>query len=436
MNLEGTGQKRGRSVLIEGVRVDERIVDIAIDGCGEIVALGEGAGREFRGEAELVLEGNGDIAIPAFVNAHTHAAMTLLRGYADDMELHRWLTEKIWPLEARLTGEDVYHGTRLACLEMIRSGTVAFNDMYFFMKDAARAVVEMGLKAVLAYGFIDLFDESRREKEISATEEFCRWVKSLGEPRLKAAIGPHAPYTVSKEAMEWLARFASEERLLIHIHLSETEREVLDCERMHGLRPPALLDRLGLLGPSTIAAHCCWLDRAECELLGRRGVHVAHCPASNMKLAVGRAMPYHWLRESKVNVSLGTDGCASNNSLDMMKEMKFAALLQKFFWGSQTLLPAREALEIATACGALALRCGTGRLVPGGPADLVLIDRRSVCNTPLHNHSSNLVYSCGAGAVKTVLCNGRILMQDRCVPGEEEIRREAERAAEELLSRG
>jgi 5-methylthioadenosine/S-adenosylhomocysteine deaminase len=423
------------SLLITDVFLGDRTVDIAVDETGTIAAIGEGIRGAWKGTVEYVIAGEGNRAYPGFVNTHTHAAMTLLRGYADDLPLHTWLSDQIWPLEAHLTGEDVYWGTRLASLEMIRSGTTAFNDMYFFMEDAARAVADSGIKAVLSYGFIDLFNEEKREREIQATEAFVRKVQALANPRIRASVGPHAIYTVSAEGLSWLAEFSSREEIRIHVHLSETEKEVQDSLRQFGIRPPQRLDECGLLTPRTVAAHCCWLSRSDCALLAERGVHVSLNPASNMKLAVNRAAPYHWFRELGVPVTLGTDGAASNNNLDLIEEMKFAALSQKFYWNSQTLLPADEAVEMATGAGARALGLGSGRLEEGAPADIVLIKRTAVCNTPLHRPNSNLVYACNGSAVDTVICNGQVLMCDRVIPGEEEIIQKSAHAAEALVRR-
>ncbi len=421
------------SVLIAGVTVNGSTVDIAIDEEGMIADIGKDARKTI--DADIIIDGSDRVAIPGLVNTHTHAAMTLLRGYADDMPLAEWLSEKIWPLEAHLSGDDVYAGTKLACLEMIKSGTVAFNDMYFFMERAADAVDEMGLRATLAYGFIDLGMEEKREAEIRATEALVAHVKARKNPRIQAAVGPHSVYTVSPEGLSWCAEFAEEQGIAVHVHLSETEKEVTDCIEAFGKRPAVHLDECGCLTPRTVAAHCCWLDEAECRLLGARGVHASHNPASNMKLAVNRAMPYHWLKASGANVCLGTDGCASNNSLDLMEEMKFAALLQKFAWNSQTLLPAGEAVAMATSAGARALGTGPGTLTAGAPADIVLLDARAACNIPLHNTDSNTVYACNGGAVMTVLCQGRVLMHERTVPGEEEIVRGAAAAAQALVGR-
>ncbi|MCU0632682.1 MAG: amidohydrolase family protein [Methanolinea sp.] len=426
---------QGGSLLIERVMVGGRLQDIFIDEAGTIASVGEGIARTCRGEADACIDGDGDLALPGLVNTHTHAAMTLLRGYADDMPLQEWLTQKIWPLEAHLTGEEVYWGTKLACLEMIRSGTVAFNDMYFFMEDAAKAVDEMGLCAVLSYGFIDLFSDEKREAECRATERVVSSIQAMQNPRIRAAVGPHAVYTVSQEGLRWLSGFAGEKKIGIHVHLSETEKEVQDAVSQWKKRPVTILDECGILTPRTVAAHCCWLDNDECRLLAQRGVHVSHNPASNMKLATGRAMPYHWLKEAGASVTLGTDGCASNNNLDLFEEMKTAALLQKYAWNSQTLLPAEEALSMATSAGSQALGFGRGVIAPGEPAHLVLVDSRAVCNTPLHHISSNLVYSCSGSAVKTTICQGKVLMKDRVVPEEEEILKGASRAAAALVKR-
>lgn len=428
-------ERRG-SILIENVLTLQGRQDIFIGSTGTIEAAGEGIGRTFRSDAEYRIAGADLLAIPGLVNTHTHAAMSLLRGYADDLPLQTWLSEKIWPLEALLTGDDVYWGTRLACLEMIRSGTTAFADMYFFMEDAARAVAESGMKAVLAYGFIDLSDPERREREMKATEQVIAAIRRMENPKIQPGVGPHAVYTVSEEGLRWCAGLSAREGIPLQIHLAETEQELSDAVHRHGRRPVQILDDCGILAPRTLAGHCCWLDRAECALLGMRGVHVSYNPVSNMKLAVGCAMPYPWLREAGVNVALGTDGCASNNNLDLFEEMKTAALLQKFSWKSQTLLPAPEALTMATSAGARALGLGNGIIGPGEPADIILIDCTAVCNTPMHNPASNLVYSCSGSAVRTVICQGEILMQDRFIPWEEEVIRGASAAAADLVRRG
>jgi 5-methylthioadenosine/S-adenosylhomocysteine deaminase len=430
-DLFETNQK----ILIAGTRVGGKTADIFIDETGTITAIGENIRKQHREDADIVMDGSGTIALPGLVNTHTHAAMSLLRGYADDMILQDWLSQKIWPLEAHLTPADVYWGTKLACLEMIKSGTTAFNDMYFMMDQAAKAVDEAGIRATLSYGFIDLFSAEKREAECKATESLVAHISSLNNPRIKVAVGPHAPYTVSPEGLKWCAGFAKEQKIGIHIHLSETEKEVNDCVAQHGKRPAALLDECGILTPRTVAAHCCWLDEAECKLLGTRGVSPSHNPASNMKLATNRAMPYHWLMAAGANPCLGTDGCASNNNLDMFEEAKTAALLQKFFWNNPTLMPAHEALAMASTNGAKALGLPTGNLAAGSPADIILVRMQEPCNIPLHNATSNLVYACNGACVDTTICNGRVLMHNREVPGEEAVLAGAAKAARDLVGR-
>jgi 5-methylthioadenosine/S-adenosylhomocysteine deaminase len=422
-------------ILILATTLGTGTRDIYIGGDGLIEYVGTGGKARYGRDATVTLDGRNRLVLPGLVNTHTHAAMTLLRGFADDMPLQEWLSQKIWPLEAHLTGEDVYRGTRLACLEMIRSGTTAFNDMYFHMEDAARAVSEAGIRATLAYGFLDMGDSAKREKECRAAEALVHHVKGLRNPRIRAAVGPHAVYTVSPEGLGWCAEFARDQGIGIHVHLAETEQEVRECVAARGVRPAEHLDRCGCLTPRTVAAHCCWLDREECGLLAERGTAASHNPTSNMKLAVGRAMPYHWMREAGTRVTLGTDGSASNNSLDMFGAMKDAALLQKFFWNQQTLLPAVEALAMATEAGAGALGIGPGRIEAGAPADLILVSTHTADLIPLHHPASNLVYACTGGSVQTVICDGRVLMHDRVVPGEEEVLEGAAKAARELVGR-
>ncbi|HOT94632.1 MAG TPA: amidohydrolase family protein [Methanoregulaceae archaeon] len=420
-------------ILVQNVRHQDRPVDLVIADDGTIAAIGPGTGREH--EYEHVIEGRGRLLLPGLANTHTHAAMTLLRGFADDMLLQPWLAERIWPLEAHLQPDDVYWGTRLACLEMIMSGTVAFNDMYFFMEEAARAVVEAGLRGVLSYGFIDLGDAGKRERECRATESFIDHVSRMAHPRITACVGPHAVYTVSFEGLSWCGEYARERGLGVHVHLAETRSEVEEAIAATGRRPVTTLDEAGLLGPRTVAAHGCWLDDDECRLLAARGATVSHNPASNMKLSTGRAMPYPALRAAGARVALGTDGCASNNNLDLFEEMKIAALLQKFAWNDPTTLPAREALALATVHGHRALGLGGGLLEPGAPADLILVETHIPSTTPLFEVASSAVYACSGCAVTTTICDGRVLMHERFVPGSEEVLVNAARSAHLLVER-
>ncbi|MDQ7823119.1 MAG: amidohydrolase [Candidatus Eremiobacteraeota bacterium] len=400
------------------------IRNAAVNGTTQDIYLKEGLiskiGTLQSFDADEVLDAQGKIALPSFFNTHTHAAMTLLRGYADDMFLQEWLEKKIWPAEARLSEEDVYWGARLACLEMIKSGTTFFNDMYWFWQGTARAVTEMGLRAALSIVMIDMGDTLKAREQFRLNEEFLAMSTTL-DPKILCVLGPHAIYTVSEESLRWCADFSEKNSLMVHIHLSETEKEVIDCLNAHGKRPVEYLHSLGLLTPRTIIAHAVWVNDYEISLMSEHGVKVAHNPVSNMKLAVGSAMPYGKLKKAGVTVSLGTDGCSSNNNLDMMESMKFACLLQKFHSSDCCILPAKEAFTMATESGAKAFGLKAGVLDEGSLGDLILLDDHRADMTPGHNIFSDIAYSASSAAVDTVVCDGKILMRDGIVPGEDEI---------------
>jgi 5-methylthioadenosine/S-adenosylhomocysteine deaminase len=409
------------SLLIRDVLLGGKKTNIHVEG-SRIACIG------VKAKAEHVIDGSGKAAMPGFVNTHTHAAMTLLRGYADDMALQVWLERKIWPLEAKMTRDDVYWGTKLACLEMIRSGTTCFNDMYWHLEGAVKATEESGIRGVLSSVFIDMFGQDNSTKQRREAESQMREIKAGSRVRL--ALGPHAIYTVTEESLKWVKEYADRHNALIHFHLSETRKEVDDCIKAHGMRPVEYLNDIGFLGPNLVCAHCVWVDDKEIALLAKSGVKVAHCPTSNMKLSVGGAMRYAALKKAGVTVSLGTDGCASNNSLDMFGAMKTAAILSKFDSNDPTLMPASDAYNMGTLEGARTLGLDVGRIQEGALADIVLIDLRRPQMTPLHNLTSNLVYSATGGCVDTVVCDGKVLMMDGKVDGEERILEAAsERAA-------
>ncbi len=416
------------SLLIKHVQIDGEITDIRIRDT-QIDAVGSSLTPE---REEEILDGTNKAAVYGFVNGHTHAAMTLLRGFADDMELKPWLEKKIWPAEAELTEEDVYVGTRLACLEMIRTGTTLFNDMYWHLPGAVRAVTSMGLRAVLSAVFIDLFDATKRKEQI---EENLRFIEAFDKQNslVQIALGPHAIYTVSREALKWIGAFSEKHDLLVHIHLSETAKEVEDCLQAHGKRPVTYLKETGLLSDRLFAAHCNYLDEGEMDLLAETGVHLIHNPVSNLKLTVGpRVFPYKALSERGVSILFGTDGCSSNNNLDMLETAKFAALFQKWQSNDPTLLPAAQALRHLTEEGYRAFRVGNGIIAPGEPADIVLIDLDQPANVPLYHLDSNLIYAVNGQAVNTTICNGKILMRDGIIPGAEQIIEEARQVAEKF----
>jgi 5-methylthioadenosine/S-adenosylhomocysteine deaminase len=415
------------SILIKDVLLDGKETSIYIEE-NRIVEIGAMV------EADLVIDGRDKAALPGMVNTHTHSAMTLLRGYADDLKLQEWLEGEIWPLEAKLTEKDVYWGSMLACLEMIKTGTTCFNDMYWHMRGTARAVDEMGLRAVLAESFIDLFREDMAEEMKEKTMDFVNYVKRTKNDRIIPALGPHAVYTVSKESLEWLREFAEDEDLLIHFHLAETEKENKDCKEMYGKRPVEFLDSIDFLSGRVIAAHSIWLDRREIEILAKKGVSISHNPTSNLKLASG-IMPYPEMKRADINVSLGTDGCASNNNLDMFEGMKIAAIAQKGFWMDPTLMPADVALRIATDGGGRALGLRIGEITEGMLADIILIDLKRPELTPGHDLVADIVYSTNGSCVDTTICNGIILMRDRVVAREGEILTRLRSIKKDILSR-
>ena len=402
------------SVLIRNVSLKGEAVDVLIRG-----NRFDSIGGPVDFVADVTIDGSGKAILPSFHNAHTHAAMTLLRGYADDMDLHTWLTDHIWPFEARLNEDDIYWGAKLACLEMIKSGTTFFADMYWHWKGTARAVEEMGLRAALSAAFFDFEDPQR-------AEAMKRQVMALHEDsgryseRITFILGPHAIYTVSSESLRWLSEYADRHNLLIHTHLSETRKEVDDCLARHGRRPVEYLHELGLLGPRLSLAHAVWMTEDEMALLAAHGVRVVHCPVSNMKLASGQ-FDYAGMRRHGVDVALGTDGCSSNNTLDMMAEMKTASLLAKVSAMDPTVLPAAEALDAATINGARMYGLDSGRIARGLLADCILVDLDHLRMVPGHNLVSNLVYSANSACVDTTICNGRVLMTGGRVDGEEEI---------------
>lgn len=367
---------------------------------------------------DQVLDADGAILAPPLVNGHTHAAMTLFRGHGDDLPLMRWLQEAIWPVEAKLTDEDVYWGTRLACLEMIRSGTTSFWDMYWEPAAVARAVEDAGIRATVGPPMIDPNSADGlggRDRTIVGQLEH---LAGCG-PRIRAAVSPHSIYTVSTQGLEFAVSLAREHDLPIQIHLSETKPEVDDCVAKFGVRPAFYLDSVGMLGEKTVLAHGVYLDRSELELIAERGVTVVTNPVANMKLAVGGVFPYPTARRAGVRIGLGTDGAGSNNSLDLLSDLKTFALAQRHQTADAEAIPVEEAW--ATATGRRSpLLADPDPLQPGKPADLLLLDRDSH-ELALGDLTSNLVYTATGSVVKTTVVDGQVLMKDRQVEGYEEI---------------
>lgn len=402
-----------------GARSGVRAVD------GVITEMGPGVVAR---PGDEVIDARGMHLVESLVNGHTHAAMTLLRSYGDDLPLMVWLQTRIWPAEGRLEPADSYWGTRLACLEMIRSGTTHFVDMYWHAPEVARAVEDAGLRATVC---TPLFDGGVA-KGMAALEDDALESLELLAPfskRITPCLGPHSVYAVSEASLQWVGATAIERGVGIHMHLAETRREVEDCVSTTGSRPLELADRCGLLSPSTVLAHGCWLEPDELTVVAERGATIVANPVSNLKLAVGRIFPYLEAAATGVSLGLGTDGPASNNSLDMFGEMKMFALTQKFVTDDAATLPAAETWAIAT--GQRSPLLGGTRLAPGGPADFLLV-RGDLPEVATGAFEANLVYSATGAVVDTTVVAGRVLMQGREVAGADEVVAEARTRAARL----
>jgi 5-methylthioadenosine/S-adenosylhomocysteine deaminase len=409
--------------------------DVLIDReTGDITAVGD-PGEVPAGDDEL--DASGGLVIPGLVNAHIHIAMTLLRGYADDKPLDRWLREDIWPVEAELTPEDVRAGAELGLLEMIRSGTTAFSEMYFHVGAIADAVENAGLRAVLGHTGITVGkDEEAAHEDMQRSLDVARELDGRAEGRIGTTFQAHSLTTVGPEYLrEYVAR-ANEAGMAIHAHANETEAEVEPIVEEHGVRPLELADTVGLPGPDTFLAHCVHVDEAEIDLLAETKTGVVHCPASNMKLASGMA-PVRAMLDADVRVGLGTDGAASNNDLDMFDEMRDAAMVGKLAAEDASAMAAGTVLDVATRGGADLLGIDAGRIEAGANADLAVLDLDRPHLTPAHDLVSHLVYAARGSDVRHTVCDGTVLMRDREVVTLDEtaVRERAAERARELVGR-
>jgi 5-methylthioadenosine/S-adenosylhomocysteine deaminase len=385
--------------------------------------------------AETVIDADGRLVMPGLVNTHTHSAMTLLRSYADDLPLMDWLQNEIWPVEGHLSAEDVYWGTALAAVEMLKSGTTTCSDMYFFMSDAARAYSDVGIRAVVAPGLFSFSDEP--DRRLAEAAAFCREWQGAAGGRITTMLAPHAPYTVDADYMGRILETAADLGIPIHTHVSETKGEVEDSYAQHGMSPVRYLEKLGVLGHEhLLAAHCVHLNEEDISILGERHVAVAHNPQCNMKLGNGVA-PVVELAAAGATVGLATDGVASNNNLNLWEEMRMAAFLQKGHYHDTTRLPAATALEMGTRRGAAALALGkqTGSIEVGKQADLIFVDLQQPQFQPIHDITANLVYSAYGSEVSRVLVAGTEVVRDgrMTMVDEAEIYARAREQAERLI---
>lgn len=403
-------------ILLQNVQHKGAAVHILVD--GDRIAKISALPQDVPG-AEKV-DCSGKAVIPGFVNAHTHAAMVMLRGIHEDLNLYDWLSN-IWKLEARMDGDFLYWGTKLACLEMIKGGTTMYNDQYWFAPHTRRAAIEMGIYPVYSFVFLDKMDKEMVLRQRDGCERLYQRTLEWKEDS-QFAISIHSLYTVSKENIVWATEFARKRGLRIHIHLAETRQEYEDCKKNHGgLTPTAYFDSLGVLGPDVIAAHSLFLDPEDIEILGKRKVNCVHCVNSNLKLSSGYQFRYNELRDAGANVCIGTDGASSSNNMDILEHMKNSAMLQKAWRADPRSLPLEELLDCATVHGARALGVDTGEIREGARADLSLIDLNNSYFLSPGTVLANLVYAAHSDVISDVMARGRWVMRNRVVPGEQEV---------------
>jgi len=423
---------RGGQVLRPDATVER--ADVLVDrDAGDVVDVAEPGALD--GDDEL--DASGGLVIPGIVNAHTHVAMTLLRGYADDKELDAWLQEDVWPVEAELTAEDVRVGAELGLVEMIRAGTIAISDMYFHVSEIADAVDEAGIRAVLGHTAITVGkDDDAATADMQRSLDVARDLDGAADGRITTTFQPHSLTTVGEEYLREFVPKARDAGLPIHFHANETTDEVDPIVSEHGVRPLEYADDVGLLDEDTWVAHGVHVDETEIELLAERGTGVTHCPASNMKLASGMA-PVERLREAGVTVGVGTDGPASNNDLDPFDEMRDAAMLGKLAADDAAAVPAEAVVEMATTAGANMLGIDSGRIEPGANADLAVLDLETPHLTPAHDLVSHLAYAVHGSDVRHTVCDGQVLMRDREVLtlDEQRVRKDAADHATALIER-
>lgn len=415
------------SIIIKNaLSLEGGALEVAISG-NRIAAIGNAVS----GDADTVIDAAGKWLTPAFYNCHTHIPMVLFRGYADDLELFDWLNNHIWPAEARLEDEDIYRASRLACLEMIKSGTVFFNDSYFHQQETIRAAEELGLRACLGMNWLNIGNDDFYAKLRADNQRlFDNFRAGRYSSRIAISEAPHALYTVPEADLREIAERSARENLPVHMHLAETKREFEECQRDHqGLTPVEYMREVGLLNERARFAHAVWLTEKDFELVRESGAVLVTNATSNLKLCSGM---FHFKQaaEAGVKVAIGTDGCASNNSHSFFSEMKFASLAAKIQSGDPTAGSAPQIFRAATETGAAAFVPEAGKLEAGKLADLLLIEPNLPYMIGDYHPVSNLVYSAESSCVDTVICDGKILMQSRIVPGEEEILAEARKACD------
>ena len=411
-------------ILLKNITLEGRKCDIYINGSRieKIMAAGDISDAMLTGDTEMA-DCSGMTALPGFVNMHTHAAMTLLRGVGEDVSFSEWI-DRIWMEETKIDDEYIYWATKVACIEMLKTGTTTFYDQYWRVPAAERAVREMGMRAVLSYVHLDHYDRVKsriqRKECMEVFEASKEWPENIG-----FAVAIHSVYSVSEDQIRWAVDFAREHGLRINVHLCETEQEVENCRAEHGIGPVKYLDSLGVLGPDVTAAHTLWVDDEDIGILAARKVNCVHNINSNLKLASGYRFRYNEMRDAGINLCMGTDGCASSNNLDLHEAMKTAALVQKAWRGDPAAMPLNEILSMATANGAAALGLNAGKIEEGRLADIIIVDTGSSFFLSNASFLANFIYSAHSDCIDSVICGGKFVMRHREVPGEKEILAEA-----------
>ena len=414
-------------ILLKNILHGDTRTDLLIDG-GRIVRIGPG---QVAAPGTETVDGSRQAVIPGFVNMHTHAAMILLRGIHEDLCLYDWLNN-IWKIEAKLDRDFIYWSTKAACLEMVKSGTTTFNDQYWFCPHARQAALDMGLRPVVSFIFLDSHNPELARKQRDACQRLYERTLEWGDES-QFAISIHSVYTVCKENIIWANQFALDHGLKVHLHLSETRIENEDCRRTHGgLSPTGYFEQLGIWGPHVIAAHCLHLSDEDIRILGEHRVNCVHNIHSNLKLASGFRFRYNELRDAGANVCLGTDGAASANDMDMLEHMKTAAIMQKAWRNDPLAMPLNELFDCATVHGARALGIDTGVIREGAWADLSLINLDSSYFLSPGSVAANLVYAAHSDAITSVMVRGKWVMRNRKVEGEEDILAGARRASSQI----
>ncbi len=362
--------------------------------------------------AEKIIDAGGCAVLPGLMNAHAHLSMCLLRGVAEDQPLEKWLRETVWPLERKLSARDIYYGSLLGIYEMLRTGTTCFSDLYIEMDMTAKAVLETGIRACLCYGMADRGDESRGREELKIGREFVR--KWHGKGTITALYGPHSTYTCTPKFLKEVKEVAIEDGLKVQIHASENLWEIEEVRKKYNMTPVELLSNIGFLDNNTILAHCVRVDENDISMIKKAGAHIVHNPISNLKLSAGIAPVFKFFNNG-INVALGTDGAASNNSYNLFEEIKITPLLQKYISGDASTIRAHESIDMATRNGYRAYGLDGGELFEGNLADIIIMDVSSPSYFPSYNLINNIVYSGNGYDVRDVIVDGKVVVENRNV---------------------